>query len=821
MSKSPIDVMVKKVFLFLCLALSVQTVLSQNQTPVPKGNGRVVGVVMDSLLKAPVEFANVALIDHQTKKPIDGAVCDEKGRFSITKVAVGKYQLVVSFIGYESKEIDVYLSDKINEMDLGSIQISPSTEVLAEVVVEGEKIMVEEKVDRTIYNAENDMTTKGGDATDVLKRVPLLSVDIDGNVSLRGSSSVKVLINNKPSTITATSVADALKQIPADMIKTVEVITSPSSKYDAEGSAGIINIILKKNTLEGLFLTADGTAGTRGSNLSLNVNYRNGKMGFSFGAFGRNIYNVHGKFVNDQQTYSDLDTVLNIQRATTRNHGTNSQYTFGWDYDINKFNSLTASLRYGKQDQMGYQDQLYTERYSTIDPDAYSLKNIRTTNVSGNMDASLTYTKSFVKKDREFNFLGIFSQNNPNTGFITDEISLVDYSVLKSYKNVNKGHTQEVTLQADFQEPIRANQLIEFGAKDVMRTVSSQYQYFLSEGSTGEYESLVDPQLSNNFNYDQNVTAGYVSYTLTASAFTLKTGGRYEYTNINAHYEGQPDINIPSYGVLVPSLNVSRKLKNGNLIKASYNRRIQRPSLRDLNPNIQGSNPLNISVGNPNLKPEYTDNYGLAYSTSYKIATIDLSTYVRYNTNDIQSARNVRGDTIVSTVQNIGSEGNYGASVFLNLPFSKKFSLSGSADLYYRILKNNSPDPFINATNQGLVQNYRLSGSYKFSRDWSFQFFSFFQGRNINLQGYRTNPISHSLAVKKDFTSRKGSIGLGIDNFVTPSYQVHSYLSSAYLDQTTTNTLYNFVAKVNFSYKIGKKAPERKAKKSLEEDTGS
>ncbi|MBK7650095.1 MAG: outer membrane beta-barrel protein [Flammeovirgaceae bacterium] len=112
----------------------------------------------------------------------------------------------------------------------------------------------------------------------------------------------------------------------------------------------------------------------------------------------------------------------------------------------------------------------------------------------------------------------------------------------------------------------------------------------MSEGSNGEYESLVDPQLSNNFNYDQNVTAGYVSYTLTASAFTLKTGGRYEYTNINAHYEGQPDINIPSYGVLVPSLNVSRKLKNGNLIKASYNRRIQRPSLRDLNPNIQGSN---------------------------------------------------------------------------------------------------------------------------------------------------------------------------------------------------------------------------------------
>ena len=823
MSKPQIDHMLKKVFFLIYLTCSLQIVLSQNQTKdlisIPKGNGRIVGVVMDSLLKTPVEFANVALLDPQTKKPINGTVCDAKGKFSITKVAKGKYLVQISFIGFESKEIDVFLTDKIYELDLGQIQVSPSTKLLEEVIVEGQKVMVEEKVDRTIYNAENDMTTKGGDATDVLKRVPLLSVDMDGNVSLRGSSSVKVLINNKPSTITATSVADALKQIPADMIKTVEVITSPSSKYDAEGSAGIINIILKKNTLEGMFLNADGTVGSRGSNLSLNANYRKGKMGFSFGAFGRSVYNVHGKFVNNQETYSATDTVLNIQSATTHNNGMSSQYTFGWDYDINKFNSLTVSVRYGKQDQTGYQDQLYTERYSNIDPDAYSLKNVKTTNVSTNMDVSLTYTKEFVKKDREFNFLGIFSQNNPNAGFVTDELSQVDYTVLKSYKNENRGHTQEVTLQADFQEPIRTNQLIEFGAKDVMRRVTSQYQYLLAQGSTGEYESSDDPKLSNNFNYDQNVTAGYVSYTLTSSALSLKAGGRYEHTSINAHYEGQPNINIPSYGVLVPSVNISRKLKNGKLIKASYNRRIQRPSLRDLNPNIQGSNPLNISVGNPNLKPEYSDNFEIAYNTSYKIATINLSTYVRYNTNDIQSARQVRGDTIVSTVQNIGSEGNYGLSVFLNLPFSNAFSISGSADLYYRILKNNSPDPFINATNQGLVQNYRISGSYKFSKDWSLQFFSFFQGRNINLQGYRTNPISHSLAVKKDIMNKKGAIGFGIDNFATPTYQVNSYLTSAYLDQTTTNTLYNFIVKVNFSYKIGKLAPEKRAKKSLEEDT--
>lgn len=254
------------------------------------------------------------------------------------------------------------------------------------------------------------------------------------------------------------------------------------------------------------------------------------------------------------------------------------------------------------------------------------------------------------------------------------------------------------------------------------------------------------------------------------------------------------------------------------MIKVSFNRRIQRPSLRDLNPNIQSSNPLNISMGNPNLKPEYADNYEIAYKTAFKSATVNLSTYLRNNTDDIQPARLVKGDTIVSTVQNIGTEANYGFSIFINFPVSNHFSINGGADLYYRILKNNSPNLFLNATNDGLVQNYRIFGNYDFPKGWALQFFSFFQGKNINLQGYRTNPINHSLAVKKDLMGKKGTIGLGIDNFATPSYQVYSYLNSAYIQQSTTNTLYNFIVKVNLNYKIGKLSPVKKTKKSLEED---
>ena len=774
---------------------------------------------MDSVGRQPVEFATVALIDPVTNNPVDGTICDDKGKFVINKIANGNYMLAVSFIGYGSKKYDITISDKKNEIQLGTLDLSPSVEMLNAIVVQGQKTLVEEKVDRTIYNAEYDVTTKGGDATDVLKRVPLLTVDADVNVSLRGSQSVRVLINGKPSTITATSVADALKQIPADMIKTVEVITSPSSKYDAEGSAGIINIITKKNTLEGVFLNVDGSIGSRGSNLSMNGTYRKGKMGFSIGAFNRATYNVHGNFTNNQQTQSNGDTVLNIQAANTHNDGTNSQYTFGWDYDINKNNALTASVRYGRQDQNAYQDQLYTQSYPFNGTPSFSLKNIKTITVGANLDASLTYSKMFAKKDRQFNFLAVYGRNDPTTGFVTSTLSEVDHAVLGSYKNENEGHTWEVTLQADYQEPIKKNQMIEFGVKDIVRKVTSDYRYLQSQGANGEYLPLPNPTLTNGFDYNQSITSGYLSYTLTtANNYTVKAGGRYEYTKIDAYFKGEPSIDIPSYGVLVPSINISKKLKNGKLLKVSYNRRIQRPSLRDLNPNVQGSNPLNVTVGNPYLKPEYADNYEIAYRTSIKSASINTSLYLRNNTNDIQSARSVKGDTIVSTVQNIGTEANYGFSVFASIPLSGRFSINGGVDLYYRILNNNSPDPFINATNSGFVQNYRLFGNYNFTNGWSLQFFAIYQGKNFNLQGYRTNPINHSVAFKKEIFQKKGSIGLGLDNFATPSYVVYSELNSAYLKQSTTNTLYNFIVKVNFSYRIGRIQEGSPKKTLIDED---
>jgi ferric enterobactin receptor len=824
-----------KKFLFL-LVLTTGSSVAFAQAP-SKGNGKISGVVKDSTNNAlPVEYANVTLIDQSTDKPVDGAMCDDKGKFSISKIAPGTYTVSVSFLGYDTKNVkNITVTDAKSDFDLGTVAIGQTAKVLKEVVVEGQKALVEEKVDRTVYNAENDQTTKGGDATDVLKRVPMLSVDMDGNVSLRGSQNIKVLINNKPSTITASSVADALKQIPADQIKTVEVITSPSAKYDAEGSAGIINIITKKNNMQGFSLNVDGSAGYRGSNLGLNGSYRKGKMGFSLGGFGRSGYNVHGTFQNNQTTnFTDpsdnsLISLLNIQQANTHRNDIGGNYTLGWDYDINKNNSLTASVRYGARNNYSYQDNLLTQTFQNDALLSMNTKNVKTTDLSGTVDMNLNYTHTFAKPQREFSLLALYSRNNRTNNFVSGTLSAQQIDSIRN-KNVNTSINRESAIQVDYQTPIGSTQLLEVGGKNIMRAVTSDYKYFIATGTEGDYSPSNNPQqVANVFNYNQNITSGYLSYTLSLpSGYAIKAGSRYEYTTINAHFQNpsatsEESTNIPSYGVLVPSANISRKLKNGNVLKAAYNRRIQRPSIQFLNPNLQYSNSLSVTRGNTGLSPEYTNNYELAYSTYVGGSSLNFSGFMRNTNNSIQSIRkpfHPASDTVLTTYANIGKEDAYGMSVFAGINVSNKFTLNGGTDVYYAVLNNNNPDPQYNSHNEGWVYNIRMFGNYKVADTWGLQFFGFYRGRQVLLQGFQGGFGVYSISVKKDLLNKKGSLGLGAENMFTPSIRIHNSVSSPLIDSRSVNVIHNTNFKITFSYRIGKMSFDspRKRKKSISDD---
>ncbi|MBO0356492.1 TonB-dependent receptor [Hymenobacter sp. BT186] len=845
----------KKILLALAFTSAGQLVFAQNQggppagtrpaggppaggaprqlatgAPQPQqGSGRITGTVTDAATKKPVPYATVVLLNPATGKPADGTAADERGKFTMTGVAAGTYTVQISFLGYKSVDkTGITITDAGNTVALGTVALASSAQALKEVVVEGQRSLIEERVDRTVYNAEQDQTTRGGDATDVLKRVPQLTVDLDGNVTLRGNSNVRVLINNKPSTITASSISDALRQIPADEIKSVEVITSPSAKYDAEGSGGIINIVTKKNNLEGKTLSIDTSVGNRGSNLGLNGSIRTGRMGFSLGGWGRAGYNVPGTFSNDQQTYGESGGLISTtsQQASTRRNDVFGRYTLGWDFDINKYNSLAASVRYGLRNGTNYQDDLLTRSdfygvSGALLRQTGDTRNVRTNDKSNNVDVSLGYTHTTETPQQELSFLGVYSRNNRNNDFtntITDLLDTAPGASVSPYrlKNLNDSYDQELTLQLDYQTPIGDKQILEVGAKDIMRQANSDYTYLRAEGDN-LFEPLTNAGLNNQFNYDQNVAAAYAAYTLNfLKQYTLKAGARYEYTTINAKFANtDTETEIPSYGVLVPSFNLSRRLASGNTLKAAYNRRIQRPSLRFLNPNVQASNTRNATQGNPVLDPEYTNNYELGYNTAIKNVLLNMSAFVRNTTGSIQSVRRpatpdeiVRYElsegAIFTTFDNIGQENAYGGSLFVNAKIGTKFTLNGGPDFYYAVLRNNVSDVNYNARNKGFVISGRVFGTYNLTDKWSLQAFTFARGREVQLQGYQSGFGVYSLSVRREFAEKRGSIGFGAENFFSPKIPIRTEFTSPLLVQNSENIPNRLNFKINFSYRIGK-----------------
>jgi len=806
----------KPIMLAMLLIIIVSQVSAQNGPPPNAGGrpggtqekigyGKITGTVLDDN-NQPVPYATVSIVNTETKRIVDGTVADDNGGFALRSIVEGNYILSVSFIGYQTVEMGPYeITGKGESYDVGNVKITSVSVELDEVVVQGERELIEDKVDRIVYNAEQDKTTVGGDATDVLRRVPLLSVDLDGNVSLRGSSNITVLIDNRPSTITATSIADALKQIPADEIKSVEVITAPSARYDAEGTGGIINIITKKNNLQGGSLSINSSAGLRGSNLGINANYRKGRMGLSLGGFGRAGYNIVGEFENEQTTRDEFGNIVANTRqfADTRNNMMFGRYNFGWDYEINKYNWIGASVNFGLRNFNMNQDgrnTLTTGDFGSRE----TTEDVTMLNNGNQVDVSLNYLRTFEEKGKEISLLGLYSQNKQNSDFDIETLMSSEPINDSFIRNINDSYNKEFTVQLDYVEPVGDKIKFETGAKNIMRNVTSDFQYLV-----GDDESSLEPvtrnNLNDNFDYIQNVTAGYVSGTFDmGKGYTLMAGGRYEYTTITANFSDEQDLDIPDYGTFVPSINIAKKLTPMKTVKFAYNRRIQRPSLRFLNPNIDASNPLNISQGNPSLDPEFTDNFEVSYSTFNKGTSINISAFMRQTNGSIQQVRETIGqDTVFTTYQNIGEEDAYGVSLFANTKVGK-LQLSGGVDSYYAVLNNNLEDPLYAASNEGFVVSGRIFGSYELTDQWALQFFSFVRGRRVQLQGYQTGFYVYSLSLNRKFKEDRGSIGFGAENFLTSGMRMDTEITTPFVDQSSTNLMRNMNFKINFSYRIGK-----------------
>ncbi|WBO83563.1 outer membrane beta-barrel family protein [Hymenobacter yonginensis] len=790
----------------------------------PKGAGRITGTVLDATTKKPVEFATVALLPATGERPLDGTTADERGRFVLKGLAAGAYRVQVSFLGYGVRVENVTVAD--GPVDLGSLLLTSTAQKLGEVTVTGERDVVETKPDRLVYNADRDLTNTGGTAADVLRKVPLISVDPDGNVELRGTSNVRVLINNKPSGIVASSVADAMKQIPADQIKTVEVITTPGAKYDAEGTGGIINITLKKNNLEGTNGSMGVAAGTRSSNANASLNVRRGKIGINSSASGFAFYSPNRNDLTRSVRDAQGTLVPSLrQEGDGFTIGGGGFGRLGFDYDPSKEHNFNLSVQGNLFRNQGDYDQ-FNQPAALPDFTRATDRAFRTQSY----DASGSYTRTFEgQPKREWSVLGQHTRNRNTQHYDLDQFPGRATEGERTYRegSDNLSRNLETTLQTDYTHPFSETATLEAGAKGILRRVSSQYDVQIDP--TGNSPLVRSAARSNTFDYDQNVLAAYATYGFSLSKkLTSRLGARLERTDITGRFtQGEASRFTQNYTSLLPNVSLSYQPgKPGQTVRLAYSQRIQRPQIFYLNPFINASDSLNISYGNPRLNPEFTDSYELNYTTFVKGVVLNGSVYTRRTGNAIETVRFVDEQGVQNqTFRNIGRNATYGASLFGSFKPVPLWDLSGNLNFYYVSL--NSPALDVTSTafrNSGLMYSININSSYKFAkagddtatpwrRGLSIQVNAGLNSPRIQLQGQQRAWAFYSMGLRKSLLQDKADLTLNADNFLQATRNLNTILETPQFTQESNNYIYLRGVRLAFNYRFGKvstQAPKRR-----------
>ena len=781
--------------------------------------GRISGTVTDSISKSPVEYASVSLYKNDETAPVSGVVTEADGSFKLNGIAPGKYRLVLSFIGYTEMTKMVETTGAKPDLDLGTILLSSGSTTLSEVVVQANTSLVSNKIDKVVYNVEKDVTAAGGSASDVLQKVPMVSVDINGNVSVRGDGNVRILINGKPTGSTSANVADVLKTIPADQIKNIEVVTSPSAKYDAEGSAGIINIITKQKNTSGISGSVSGGVGTRQNNLNANVNYNKNRFSLSANLGGNNGWPQDADF-NSRQAI-DNGTVNSLQTTNGSNRvrrlGINGSLTAG--YEFNAFNNLRSTFRIndGEWASKGRTRNVFTDLSDAANNSSYT-GNTNSKNTWGGFDWNLDYTRKFAKEGHELTFSSQWSHSKNTTDY---ENLYSDFYT--NQKADNNAENNEYTLQLDYTLPITEKLKFEAGGKTIIRRISSDFTNMVPDAG-GNF--VYDPINSNLYDYNQDVFAGYAVGTITLSKdFTVMAGARIEQTNIKGDPSNILQTDLESfenqYTTFIPSFTLQKKLTESASLKLSYTKRITRPSLNFLNPFINRSNIQAQTQGNPDLEPEISQTIELGYSTFSQKRTINFSVYYRNISGLIEGIATPLADEsgTITNYRNIGENNSLGMNFFGSVTLFKNLSLRGNFNAY-----TYKPDPsgiYSTAqTQNGTYVQYSafVSGTYNFKHDLVAEAFVIQNSRRRTLQGVNPSFNLLVLGVKKQFWDKSASIGINITSPFKNSLEFKQESSGPGFNQTSN---FNYPIRsfgLTFSYNFGKMSFSNAGKKGVNND---
>ena len=794
--------------------------------------GKISGKIKSVDDKSNLEFASVSLFRSDNKDLIEGTITDSKGRFNFKNIITGDYILKISFIGFESKEI-IFSTNKLDpNFQDNNIYLNTDSKLLEEINIKDEKAIYETRIDKIVYNAENDLNDAENDATDVLRKAPLLSVDLEGNVSLRGSKNIKFLVNGKASSFFSSDVSTALQMIPADQIKKVEVITSPGAKYEGEGDAGIVNIITKKTIIDGYNATLNTMIGSKVTRNGFSLNLGKGKFGLSSranfygswpGRIGKNTYTRY-----DWTNINDNDTInLNqlFQNGKTENYYQGYRGSLNAYYDINDYNSINSSFSFGGRTSPSKKENSVNYINSTVDSLSYLSDYLSDkTDRSLNIEWTTDYTKKFKDNDdRELSFaIQLGGDINDGNTMIDENIN----SIFRSTYNQNDEKVIEETFQVDYSHPLgksksidknfndnRKNNFsnktkgkkwggkksnsnkIEFGAKIINRDREMVYSNQLNS----IYKS------SEQFDYNQHVISSYVSTEISLKkGFGLKTGVRYENTQSSGNWKKNSESPFENnYGNLLPSVVISKSFSPMRSIKFSYNQRIRRPSVRNINTNENFDDSRNYTVGNPQLKPTRSEQYEFTLNSFGKILQGSTQLYYKHSYDVIESFLDtIQNGSSISTYKNIGETRQLGSSLFGSMRLNK-LTLRGSFDLYSYSGKDISLG-YEEWTESVVLYSYYFGGSYNLGKNWKAETFGFFRSPTQTIQGTSTSFSMISFGINKAFKNKRGSIGIRIIEPFNKNKIFETDLNGEFFSQSSITTTPFRSFGISFKYTIGK-----------------
>ncbi len=684
--------MTRLILTFLTLIMTFQMNAQRPDGP-PGGRGNwgeggppqldIKGKVFDAATGTPLEFANVAIFSKRDSSVLAGGLTGADGTFSI-KSRPGRLYAVVEFLGYERMVIDPLPIDREKmkagdrTVNLGEIRLGDSGIDLSEVEVRAEKSETQFSLDKRVFNVGKDLANRGGTAEDILDNVPSVTVDVEGQVSLRGSEGVRILVDGKPSGM-ATS--GSLKQIPSNMIDKIEVITNPSARYEAEGMAGIINIVLKKDKRSGFNGSFDVTGGfPTQAGIGANLNYRKGKVNW-FLNYGLNYRTGPGlgamyQEINRTDDIGNDWLFISEQTRDMLRGGLRNSIRGGIDFYLTDKDVLTGALMYRTSDDNNETTMTYMDYRDVLSADNLLQQNIRTDDEredESGLQYSLNYRKEFSNRNHFLELSAQYEDEIETESSIFEEDTMDINRLLigeLSQRSSNSEGERRWQFQADYNHAFSRDHKFEIGWRSSLRDIGNDYsvEELNVEGNWVEdLPSYGGRSLSNEFDYDEDIHAVYAQYGNKFGAFSFLAGMRIEHSIVNTKLVETNEVNPRTYTNPFPSLFLSYELSEGNSIQTSYSRRVNRPRFWYLNPFFTFSDNRNFFSGNPNLDPEFTDSYEINYLKIWDKATLSSGVFYRHSTGVIQRIRQLLDDgTFKTQPENLSTRDDMGLEFTLS-----------------------------------------------------------------------------------------------------------------------------------------------------------